>query len=109
MKKLIWMCGAFMATMAMNAQSEELSGMEGLFETGGTDVFSPSPMIGPTSELGIIQKSLDDMFDFEIMDIGLPQGIQDNPPPPVPLDGGLTALLLAGGAAGYRQYKKKRA
>jgi len=49
------------------------------------------------------------MFDFEIMDIGLPQGIQDNPPPPVPLDGGLTALLLAGGAAGYRQYKKKRA
>ena len=29
--------------------------------------------------------------------------------PTVPLDGGLTALLLAGGAAGYRQYKKKRA
>jgi hypothetical protein len=32
---------------------------------------------------------------------------EDNPPPPVPLDGGLTALLLAGGAAGYRQYQKK--
>ena len=29
-------------------------------------------------------------------------------PPPVPLDGGLTALLLAGGAAGYRQYKKRK-
>ena len=29
------------------------------------------------------------------------------PPPGVPLDGGLTALLLAGGAAGYRQYKKR--
>ncbi|MEY2998683.1 MAG: hypothetical protein RLZZ02_492 [Bacteroidota bacterium] len=26
----------------------------------------------------------------------------------VPLDGGLTALLIAGGAAGYRQYKKKK-
>jgi hypothetical protein len=25
-----------------------------------------------------------------------------------PLDGGLTALLIAGGAAGYRQYKKKK-
>jgi len=52
------MCGAFMATMAMNAQSEELSGMEGLFETGGTDVFSPSLMIGPTSELGIYSEVL---------------------------------------------------
>ena len=31
----------------------------------------------------------------------------NGPPPPVPLDGGLTALLLAGGAAGYRQYKKR--
>jgi len=28
--------------------------------------------------------------------------------PAVPLDGGLTALLIAGGAAGYRQYKKKK-
>ena len=33
---------------------------------------------------------------------------EDNPPPPVPLDGGLTALLLVGGAAGYRQYKKRK-
>ena len=29
-------------------------------------------------------------------------------PPTVPLDGGLTALLLAGGAAGYRQYTKRK-
>jgi len=49
------------------------------------------------------------MFEFEIMDIGLPHGVKDNPHPLVPLDGGLTALLLAGGAAGYRQYKKKKA
>jgi len=36
----------------------------------------------------------------------IPEGTP--PPPPVPLDGGLTALLLAGGAAGYRQYKKRK-
>lgn len=36
----------------------------------------------------------------------IPEGTP--PVPPVPLDGGLTALLLAGGAAGYRQYKKRR-
>ena len=39
---------------------------------------------------------------------------QWNPPPPpnldppVPIDGGLTALLVAGGAMGYRAVKKKR-
>lgn len=33
---------------------------------------------------------------------------EDNPPPPVPLDGGLIALLAAGGAAGYRQFKQRR-
>ena len=60
-------------------------------------------------KLGIIQKATDDMFEFEIMDIGLPHGVKDNPHPLVPLDGGLTALLLAGGAAGYRQYKTKKA
>ena len=37
---------------------------------------------------------------------------QFNPPPPpnidppVPIDGGITALLIAGGAMGYRKYKK---
>lgn len=40
---------------------------------------------------------------------------QNSPPPPgagqgvpVPIDGGLTALLVAGGAMGYRAMKKKR-
>ena len=53
------------------------------------------------------QESFDGMFDTEPILIDIPTG--DGPPPPVPLDGGLTALLLAGGAAGYRQYKKKKA
>lgn len=39
---------------------------------------------------------------------------QFNPPPPpnidppVPIDGGITVLLLAGGAIGYRKYKKNQ-
>ena len=52
-------------------------------------------------------ETFDGMFDTEPVLIDIPTG--DGPPPPVPLDGGLTALLLAGGAAGYRPYKKKKA
>ena len=40
---------------------------------------------------------------------------QNYPPPPttpnfpaVPIDGGITALLLAGGAVGYRKYIKRQ-
>ena len=39
---------------------------------------------------------------------------QFNPPPPpnidppVPIDGGIAALLIAGGAMGYRKYKKRQ-
>ena len=45
------------------------------------------------------------MFDYE-EPWYTPEGTP--PAPPVPLDGGLTALLLAGGAAGYRQYTKRK-
>jgi len=44
----------------------------------------------------------------------LPLLAQFNPPPPpnidppVPIDGGITALLIAGGAMGYRKYKAKQ-
>ena len=53
-----------------------------------------------------ISPALDDMFGYLNEPLYLPES---NPPqdPPVPLDGGLTALLLAGGATGYRQYKKR--
>jgi hypothetical protein len=49
------------------------------------------------------------MFEMPEQPIYIPEGVQGPLNPGVPLDGGLTALLLAGGAAGYRQYKKKRA
>jgi len=52
-----------------------------------------------------MEGALEGMFEIERPIIFIPE---DNPPPPVPLDGGLTALLLAGGAAGYRQYKKRK-
>ena len=45
----------------------------------------------------------------------LPLLAQFNPPPPpnidppVPIDGGIAALLIAGGAMGYRKYKMKEA
>jgi len=53
----------------------------------------------------------DDVFDDMFGYLGEPLYIPESPPPdppPAPLDGGLTALLLAGGAAGYRQYKKRK-
>jgi len=37
----------------------------------------------------------------------VPEGYMDEPPPPgVPLDGGLTALVLAGGGVAYRRFKQ---
>lgn len=110
MKKLLT-ATAFLLSLG-TLQGQELSEgdawFEGeLFETSFDPAPSMVPSIGPTSELGIIQKSLRDMFDFEILDVGLPKGIQDNPPPPVPLDGGIIALLLAGGAAGYKRFRTR--
>ncbi|HAB35978.1 MAG TPA: hypothetical protein DCZ44_02150 [Flavobacteriaceae bacterium] len=52
-------------------------------------------------------KTFDGMFEPQLdpKAIYIPQDVGN---PSVPLDGGLTALLLAGGAAGYRQYQKKK-
>ena len=52
------------------------------------------------------QESFDNMFyienPVELLDTSA------GPPPPVPLDGGLVALLVAGGAAGYGRFRNKR-
>ena len=37
----------------------------------------------------------------------MPQTNNPPPPPGVPLDGGLIALIAAGGAMGYKKYKEK--
>ena len=47
------------------------------------------------------------MFNYEDPSWYIPE-TGSTPAPPVPLDDGLTALLLGGGAAGYRQYKKRK-
>ncbi len=52
--------------------------------------------------------TFDGMFEGSNDPMPVPQGVMGPLNPAVPLDGGLTALLLAGGAAGYRQYKKKK-
>ncbi|MGA1778494.1 MAG: PID-CTERM protein-sorting domain-containing protein [Schleiferiaceae bacterium] len=52
--------------------------------------------------------TFNDMFELPDEPMPIPQGVMSPLNPAVPLDGGLTALLLAGGAAGYRQYKKKK-
>jgi hypothetical protein len=53
------------------------------------------------------QEAFQDMF--ELMESPyIPQGAMDNPPPPeVPLDGGLTALLAAGAGLGYRRFRAR--
>ena len=58
---------------------------------------------------GTFDETFQGMFEMPQQPIYIPEGVQGPLNPAVPLDGGLTALLLAGGAAGYRQYKKKRA
>jgi hypothetical protein len=51
------------------------------------------------------EEAFEDMFQFEEL-VWIPQNTP--PPPPVPLDGGLVALLAAGGAVAYKKYRSKR-
>ena len=48
------------------------------------------------------------LFAFIYIDLAAQRGV---PPPPsdpaVPLDGGLIALIAAGGAVGYKKYKQR--
>jgi hypothetical protein len=53
----------------------------------------------------VFEEAFEDMFQFE-EPVWIPQGTP--PEPPVPLDGGLVALLAAGGAVAYKKYRSKR-
>lgn len=56
----------------------------------------------------LFQESFEGMFEIEPVEPYIPEGIQGPLNPAVPLDGGLTALLVAGGAVGYRKYRARR-
>ena len=54
------------------------------------------------------QEAFKDMFEL-VENPYVPQGAMDVPPPPaVPLDGGLTALLVAGAGLGYRRFRARQ-
>lgn len=63
-------------------------------------------MFAQEHDINMFSETFDNMFTsqipHEIVDIP-----QDQGNPGVPLDGGLTALLLAGGAVGYRKYRAR--
>ena len=54
----------------------------------------------------VFEETFEDMFHFEAP-VWIPQNTP--PPPPVPLDGGLVALLAAGGAVAYKKYRSAKA
>ena len=60
-----------------------------------------------TAERNLFQESFEGMFEIEPADTYIPEGVQGPLNPAVPLDGGLTALLVAGGAVGYRKYRAR--
>ena len=53
----------------------------------------------------VFEEAFEDMFHFE-EHVWIPQNTP--PPPPVPLDGGLVALLAAGGAVAYKKYRSAK-
>jgi hypothetical protein len=59
-------------------------------------------------EQNLFQESFTGMFDIEPTEPYIPEGIQGPLNPAVPLDGGLTALLVAGGAVGYRKFQSHK-
>lgn len=56
------------------------------------------------SDENVFSETFSEMFNTPITYEIEPQGVGN---PEVPLDGGLTALLVAGGAVGYRKYRAR--
>lgn len=55
----------------------------------------------------LFQETFNGMFDINEEPIEIPTSVHGPLNPAVPLDGGLTALLMAGGAIGYRKYQSR--
>lgn len=67
-------------------------------------VILSSPIFAQETE-NLFSESFSNMFEIEPTEPYIPEGIQGPLNPAVPLDGGLTALLVAGGAVGYRKFR----
>lgn len=57
---------------------------------------------------GLFQETFVGMFESQPMPDWVEEIPNATPPPPVPVDGGLLALLAAGGAVGYRRYRDRK-
>jgi hypothetical protein len=76
------------------------------------NIFTLITLFASTTLLfGQEQNAFEEAFDG-MFEVGEPEWVvpmnTGNPPPPVPVDGGLVALLAAGGAVGYRKYKSRQ-
>jgi hypothetical protein len=72
----------------------------------GCVLASSTPVLANSND-DIFSDAFDGMFDRDLTEFSIESSVMDNPPPPVPLDGGLTALLAAGAAVGYRRFRAK--
>ena len=72
-----------------------------------TLVLLTSSIFAESEQSSIFEESFTGMFEIEPIEPYIPEGVQGPLNPAVPLDGGLTALLVAGGAVGYRKYRAR--
>jgi hypothetical protein len=72
-----------------------------------TFVLLMNSVFAQTESSSVFEESFTGMFEIEPVELYIPEGVQGPLNPAVPLDGGLTALLVAGGAVGYRKYRAR--
>jgi len=73
-----------------------------------TFVLLTSSIFAQSEQSSIFEESFTGMFEIEPVEPYIPEGVQGpSNPAAVPLDAGLTALLVAGGAVGYRKYRAR--
>lgn len=72
-----------------------------------TLVLLTSSIFAESEQSSIFEESFTGMFEIEPIEPYIAEGVQGPTNPAVPLDGGLTALLVAGGAVGYRKYRAR--
>ncbi len=68
---------------------------------------SSTTLFSQSNEGNVFEESFSGMFATDPSELEIAQnvGMPDPGDPSVPLDGGLTALLVAGGAVGYRKFR----